>query len=412
MWVSFDKSNKINVISDTQIQVDGQVTKYIKMQAKQLIKENFVPKPASELKIALICNWNTKCGISTYSKFLAEAITPQVKEIRIFSECSDFINEPDGPNIERCWNRGEPLLSLARKVKSWNPDFIIIQHEYGLFPNAFYFMQLMQAFSNIPYVVTMHSVYKHLDKIVYSSCVKDIAVHTQQGKDVLLSHGHSGNITVISHGCVAFKETAELWNIFQNPYTIIQFGFGFAYKGVETAFKAIKHLKETDQKFQNIFYLYLLSENEHTARIHNQYYDSLTKLSEELGIENNIAITRKYQSDYIINLYLRLAKLAIFPYTHDPQNIVYASSGAIRVAMANGIPVIASSSHLFDDLEGVVPRVSGYLELAHEIDKIFSDNDYRHSLIKANLGFVQSHPWSLIAQQYLQIYQTQSIASV
>jgi len=39
--------------------------------------------------------------------------------------------------------------------------------------------------------------------------------------------------------------------------------------------------------------------------------------------------------------------------------------------MANGIPVIASDSHLFDDLEGVVPKAHDTMTLADEIAKVF-----------------------------------------
>lgn len=415
MFISFDANRVITVVSDHPISVDGETTRELnirdgkhlvgkKLPQKYTKSEDYVVKPTSELRVAIVCNWLTKCGISTYSKYLVDAIKPLVSEVRIFSEHSTSITGEDGPEVDRCWNRGECLVPLADRILDWNPDFIIIQHEYGIFPNLFYFMQLMQKLENVPYVVTLHSVYEHLDKIVYSNSIKNIVVHSKQGKEVLLKHGHNSDIHVIPHGCVAFDEVPEVWNLCHNPYTIVQFGFGFQYKGVDRALDAIHHLKTTDKKFENIFYMYLLSENEHTRHVHNEYYKTLTDKIKALDLDRNVAILRKFQTDQMLNLYLRLAKLAIFPYINNPNNTVFAASGAIRIAMANKTPVIASESHLFDDLEGVVPRPTNHLGLAKEIDEIFSNGLYRQAIVQREHDFISRTSWESAALAYLEIY--------
>lgn len=360
-------------------------------------------KPISELRIAIICNWNAKCGISTYSKYLVDAIRPKVKEVRVFSEIVPNTTAPDDETVDRCWKRGQCLLPLVEKIKAWNPDFIIIQHEYGIFPNAFYFMQMMQSLEDFPYVVTLHSVYEHLDKIVYSSCIRDMVVHSENGKKVLLAHGNTNNIHVIPHGCVRYENVEELWNIFLNPYTVIQFGFGFAYKGVDRALEAVKILKD-DPKFKDIFYVYLCSENDFTSRIHLEYYQALMKKVDELGLRENVVIIRKYQSEETLNLFLRLAKLAIFPYLNMPNNTVYAASGAIRIAMANQIPIIASDAHIFDDLEGILPRPADAQALAREIDEIFSNGEYRKGIQTRIKDFIGGNTWEISADRYLELY--------
>jgi glycosyltransferase involved in cell wall biosynthesis len=369
------------------------------------LAEGNMRKPSSELKIALICNWHTKCGISTYSSYLYDGLKPLVKDIRVFSEEGITLTAPDEDFVTRCWKRGEGLLPMVKQVLDYKPDYIMIQHEFGIFPNAFYFMQMMQKFENIPYSVTLHSVYEHLDKIVYSSCIKNIVCHTEQGKDILRANGNTNNIHVVPHGCVKFDNVQELWNICHNPYTLMQFGFGFAYKGVDRALDAIHYLKTTDEKFRNIFYIYLISENDYNNRLHLEYYESLMKKVEELNLTENVAIIRKYQTEQMINLHLRLAKLAIFPYLNNPNNTVYAASGAIRIAMANQIPVVASDAHLFDDLDGVVPRPADCIGLAKEIDSIFSDTNYRKGLTEKANAFISRNQWGDTARRYLSVYE-------
>jgi glycosyltransferase involved in cell wall biosynthesis len=202
------------------------------------------------------------------------------------------------------------------------------------------------------------------------------------------------------------EKKEELWNIFQTPYALVQFGFGFSYKGVDRVLDTIHHLKTTDKKFESIFYCYLCSENAHTSVIHTQYHSALMDKIDKLGLGDNAVIIRKFQTEQTINHYLRTAKIALFPYINDPKNKVYGASGAIRIAMSNSIPVIASNSHMFDDLDGVLPRPGGHVELAKEIDKIFSDEAYRKDLVNKADKYIKENNWDVTADRYLELAST------
>ena len=417
MYLLYDKDYIIRVISSKKASSENLFSVKVKNDRawskliyKKLPKDTIeklnikTKKPNNELRVAIICNWKDKCGISTYSQYLVNSLASKVKEIAIFSEIVEENINIKEENVFPCWERGEDLSILIESLKKYNPDFIIIQHEYGIFPNAFRFMQLMQHIDNIPYVVVMHSVYKHLDKAVYSESAKNIIVHSEEGKKVLKEMGNTNNIFVIPHGCVQLKNTSELWNICINPYTITQFGFGFAYKGVDRALRAVAHLKSTQKKYENMQYIYLCSTNSHNNGTNSEYCNKLISLAKELNISSNIVIIQKYQTEEMINLYLRLTKIAIFPYVIDSTNEVFGASGAIRIALSNKRPVIASESHLFDDLTNVVPRPASHIELANEIDKIFSSSEYRNKLVNDGSKYVNDNSWDLAANKYLQIY--------
>jgi hypothetical protein len=74
--------------------------------------------------------------------------------------------------------------------------------------------------------------------------------------------------------------------------------------------------------------------------------------------------------------------------------------------MANQIPIVASESHLFDDLEGIVPRPSNYLELATEIDKIFSNEKYKNNIVGKIDNHIKEHSWDYAAECYLNCYKS------
>jgi len=414
MYVSYDKNNVITAVSEVPFAINGQKMKQVilnkgtdphKLVGRELFTKK--KKPIKDLRVAAICNWGDACGIATYSKFLFDEIKKKVGDFHVFSEIVPE-NLPEEPNVTRCWKRGQPLSTLISNLKKYDPDFIVIQHEFGIFPKAGYFLQLLQGIDQFPYALTLHSVYEHLDKAVCTSAIKNIVVHTQEGMDVLRKTGNNNNIFVIPHGCIELppEERGELWNIFQTPFAIMQFGFGFYYKGVDTALEAVAFLKHKHpEKYKEIFYCYLCSENPHANAIHTNYYNFLMDKVRELDIVDNVAIIRKFQTEKTLNSYLRTAKLALFPYRSDPNNTVYGASGATRIAMANGIPVIAGKNHQFDDLEGVVPRAATPEELAHEIDLVFSDEKHRKSIIAKCQKYIKDNTWDKIADKYLAVYE-------
>jgi glycosyltransferase involved in cell wall biosynthesis len=413
MWVALNKKNIVAALSEHPFSMTGYSVRQLDLKEPKEKWHSLIgkklnlgdAKEVKNLRIAFVCNWNDNCGISTYSSYLVDALKTKVKELHVFSESgSDRTDDP--PYVTRCWKRGTSLKGLIDKIVEWAPDFIIIQHEFGIFPKATYFLQLLQGIEDIPYVVTMHSVYEHLDKSICTSAVKDIVVHSEEGKKVLKKLGNANNIYVVPHGCVQFndEDKTELWNIFQTPYTIVQFGFGFFYKGVDRVLDAIHYLKRSDPKFKDIFYCYLCSDNYHTSVVHTQYYDFLIKKIDELSLHDNAVIIRKFQTDQMIKNYLRTAKIAVFPYVGDPKNMVYGASGAIRIAMACGIPVIASSCHQFDDLEDVVPRPANFAELADEIDEVFSNHNHRKSILAKSEAYMAANTWGISADRYINLY--------
>jgi glycosyltransferase involved in cell wall biosynthesis len=252
----------------------------------------------------------------------------------------------------------------------------------------------------------LHSVYEHRDKTICTAALKNVICHTEAGRDCLRRLGYSGRVAVIPHGCVELAGE-ELWNIYQTPYCLVQFGFGFDYKGVEVALEALALLKgRDDRKYEDVFFTYLCSETPHTSSINSAYSRRLEIRKEELGLSENVAILRGYQSEASLYNFLQTNKIAIFPYQSDPKNVVYGASGAIRLALANRVPTIASSSPMFADLEGVVPRPSTAAELAREIDKVFSDGDYRQSLIVKASEYAKATTWKAVAAMYAREMRT------
>lgn len=359
------------------------------------------------IKLAYICNWNQQCGISTYSKFIFDELKDKVDEYKIFSEYpqNDQQRVEDDTDLIHCWKRGDNLRNLISKIKEYNPNFILIQHEWGIFPNAGYFMSFITQLKrmHIPTAVILHSVYDHPDKLIPLSILDNVIVHSVNAKNLLNKSKFRGNIFVIPHGCPDVKQYEEVWNIFQTPYLLFGYGFGFKYKGIEVAIDAIKYLKDTDPKFQNILYIYVCSESETNKGIHDNYYSILSEKVEKENLQDNVLLIKGFLEPEMLDIYLRTVKMVLFPYVSDPKGGVFGSSGAIKIAMSYNIPVIASTSHLFDDVDGYVLRANDYKELANEIDKLFSDGNYREKTINNAHEFISNNTWSISSDRYIDV---------
>lgn len=364
----------------------------------EIIRKNFI-KDLKQAKIALIGVYQIKCGVSTY----AEAIFPKIGEAfgdyKIFAESNN--SQSNDPHLIRCWQRGNPLSSLIDQIHTYDPDVILIQHEYGLFPIARYWLSFMSEMQKYKTFVTLHSVYEHKDKTICEAVIPNIIVHTLSAKQILKENKKiNGNIYVIPHFCKPCLSNDKYWNIHYSDHTIIQFGFGFKYKGWEQSLEAVTILKKD---FNDVFFTGLFSESDFSKSFHERYFYELQTMIKNNDLTDNVALIRGFQNDQILESFFRTHQVAIFPYKTDPEFEVHACSGAARSAMSFGINTIVSNVALFEDLEGICPRISNSQELSQEIKKLFLDKTLAQKQLQKQNEFLLERNLSTIVDHYLTV---------
>lgn len=415
------KRNRICVVSDNLFNNDGLEIMELPPELSHIpaadlianctiknnkIKCKNIKKPANQLKVALVSNYGTKCGIGTYSKFLYDEMIKLVGDYKLFIEYQEKydIENPQIPNdkIIACWKRGESLTELVKEIKNYDPDIILIQLEFGLFPNARYWLSLLSQLSNYRIITTMHSVFPdHKDKIVYEAAMPEIIVHLEGARNNLLHDKKvNGKVYVIPHGCYPISNQNKLWNVYKSEHTFIQQGFGFEYKNFEDSIKAVAILKE---KYPDVFFTGLFSQSDYNMIGHTIYFNKLIALIEELSIQDNVSIIRGYQSETIIDSYLRTNQVGIFPYKSVEGHMVFGSSGASRLAMSAGIPIITSSIPHFSDMPTI--KADTPEQIANELDKLFSDKKIRQLQIDKQNQFIIDNSWENVAKKYIEIFE-------
>jgi len=366
--------------------------------------------PAKKMKVALVSNWKMRCGIATYSENLWAEVIKDISDFKLFIENNDTatgpLNEIGGQTISpdkvvACWKRGQSLQELIKELKEYDPDVIWIQHEFGLWPNAMYWLSLMSQLSNYRVVVTMHSVFHHKDKTIVEAAIPEIVVHLDGAYDVLKNQKHiPGKVYVIPHGCYPCTNRERLWNFYKSEKTFMQFGFGFRYKGWENSIRATAILK---QKYPDVFFTGLFSESTHNKAEHELYYNELMELVSQLGVEENIAILRGYQSEETLDSYMRTNQATLFPYVSHPAHEVFGASGAARVAMSKGLPVVTSSVNHFSDLPTI--KADSPEEIAKALEDLFLNPTKREAQINKQISYLNDNTWENVAKRYVSLFE-------
>jgi glycosyltransferase involved in cell wall biosynthesis len=374
-----------------------------------VIKCKSFKKSASQIKLALVGNWKMRCGIATYSENLWSEVVKHVGHFKLFIEKNDIttgdiyqIGDQTLPHdqVSVCWKRGESPQQLIKELKDYDPDIIWIAHEFGLWPNAAHWLSMMNRLSNYRVIITMHSVFHHRDKTIVEAAMPEIITHLEGGRNLLKNEkGISGKVHVIPHGCYPF-DNERLWNFYKSDKTFMQFGFGFRYKGWENSIRATAILK---QKYPDVFFTGLFSESPYAKVEHQIYYNELMTLVEQLDIRDNVAILRGYQSDTALDSFLRTNQATIFPYVSHPDHEVFGVSGAARMAMSKGLPVITSSVNHFSDLPTI--KADTPEEIAQALERLFTAPEAKKLQVQRQISYLDDNTWEKVALRHIALFE-------
>lgn len=380
------------------------------IQNNQIIYRKF-KKLAKDMKVAFVSNHMMACGIATYNQNLFPEIAKYLKEFKLFIEEND---NPTGDiyqlgdqklskeQVSICWKRGQSLQKLVEELKSYSPDIILINHEFGIFPSAKYWLSLMTQLADFRVIVILHSVFRHKDKTIIEGICPEIIIHSSSAKDILKKEKQiNSKVYIVPHGCDTLQKE-RLWNFYKSNHTFLQCGFSFKYKNFEDSIKAVGLLKE---KYPDIFLTLILSTSDFAKVEHEKYYRELINLIKELNIQENVAIIKGFVSDEVMKSYFLTNKVAVFPYKSIPGHEVFGSSGIARVGMSMGMPIISSNIPHFDALPTL--RADNPEEIANHLDHLFSDKKFVEQQVKKQNTFIDENSWKKCALQYINIFENE-----
>jgi glycosyltransferase involved in cell wall biosynthesis len=360
------------------------------------------------LEINLVTTWNKKCGISTYSTFLAEELQKKVKLYITYLPTKNALN---------------PGFKILGYIVGSSHDLVHVQFEYGLFPSLKLGKRTLTAFSALPFysglamgnrrvVTTIHEprktvstggrsglIYTNLlDKVIFA--VSDlIIVHTRESKQLLKTiYGvEESKLRVVPHGSYQNpnfqdKDKSKCKLNLQDKVVVTILGFVTPKKGHDLVIPLIPYL---DRNVQIV-----IAGGPQNAQ-DEQYIGNLKKLAEQNHCTDRITFTG-YLPDFtdVINA----TDIALLPYRK------VTDSGVLHLLTAYGVPTIASDLEAFREVNDeysclMLFKNGDSPDLLVKMQELLSDQNQR-DLLKANCFVMwNATKWSSIAQKHVKLYR-------
>lgn len=316
----------------------------------------------NELDIAWISTWNVRCGIASYSANLIAAIN---SNIDIYAPRSGNLVEQDSAYIKRCWDLGGgDLLELQQNIVDRNHDAVVIQFNFGFFsPECLYDFILALRSKNIKIFIFMHSTIDPEDKpkLALLNFIKSlkycdrVLVHTPADLNRLKDYGLVANCSLFSHG-IPFYSVQSV--NFAKPlgagskylFNIASYGYFLPHKGLFELIKAVRMLIDDGINVN----LHMLNA-EYPAEISALAIKDALHLIDSLSMQRNVVLDTSYSADSDSLEKLSGMDFVVYPY----QSTGESASGAVRLGLASGSPVLVTPLPIFDDVSSVTYRLPG-----------------------------------------------------
>ena len=328
-------------------------------------------------KLAWISTWNTPCGIASYSMRLVDQIslplTVYANRRNWEEERIAAAQEPDGPNVVRCWHAGsgEDLSELQARLLQDGVEVAFIQFNYGFFE----FSALANTIdtmknAGVSVVLMMHATVdpetmpeRALSRIAQQLKRCDrLLVHGPGDLNRLKDLGLIDNVALVPHGIIEWpgadmrcvnaprpllkkKEAKD-----SKPILLMSFGFFLPHKGLSELVDTMAMLRAAGYHVR----LKMLNA-EYPAAVSQTAIAETREKIERLGLTDVIDVDTGYRSDEQCLTELAKADLILFPY----QTTGESSSAAVRHALASGAPVAVTPLEIFEDVNAAVNRLTG-----------------------------------------------------
>jgi glycosyltransferase involved in cell wall biosynthesis len=314
-----------------------------------------------------------QCGLAAYAKDLRQALMDAAPEWHVDVCAMDRDGLPYGPEV--CAEiRQDELADYGRTADALadaGVDFVLIQHEFGIFGGAD--GEYVRTFAaglrrrGVPYAVTLHTVLAEPSPR-QAAVLRDLCrgaalttVFTDSGRRLVVDAGLASpdRLAVLPHGGpVILRQpvdtralrpvvTRMLDEVADGPL-LSTFGLIRPDKGLELAIAALPEIVARHPGTR-----YLIAGASHAEVVRHsgeEYRDGLVALARRLGVERHVRFLNTFLTDAELAAVLVATDVYVTPY----RTVEQISSGALTFAVVAGCPVVSTAYRYAEDL--LAPR--------------------------------------------------------
>jgi glycosyltransferase involved in cell wall biosynthesis len=364
------------------------------------------------LRLALVTTWNERCGIATYSRYLAtELLRMPDTDLWVFAATNGQPTAPDEPWTSRPWSQDfgsgcdlAPLLDdiLRRKI-----EVVVIQFNFGFFhlPRLADLLDQLHA-RGIRTLLTLHST-QDVDKPDLRASLRDIRdslarchrllVHSPVDLVRLDIWGMAANAALFPHGLAPFSASPEEiaatrdelgWG--PRARILATFGFCLPHKGLRETIQAFASVRSRHPKLR----LLMLNAQHPNADSASEIL-ACRKLISELGLTDAVRLRTDFIPEAECLRLLAASELTVFAY----QDTAESASGAVRLALSAAPAVLCTPLPIFDDIRSFAYFAEGRDtdSLAAAIKRLIADSPNAQETNRARKHHLRQVEWQICA---------------
>jgi len=371
------------------------------------------PVMRRKLRLGWVSTYNARCGIATYSKHLLEFFDQSAFEITILADDQEAIG-PDPDNIVRLWSKGGVGLARVTNYLITNGfDAVVFQYNFDFFDFGDFANTLTDlSEAGINTFVTFHrtrdlenyrSLVSHPKVAEPLQSSSSIFVHSLEDANRLRECGVTGNVVLLAHGVIdrpTLNADAVRSLLGLSDFSPVIGTFGFLLPG--------KGLTELIHSFALILRAYpaaylLMVNADYPAPESEEQRERCLALVRLLEIEGHVRLINEFLDIEEMLLLLSACDAIVFPYQRSEES----ASGAVRLGLATGRPVLTTPLPIFSDLSEIVYQLpgTGAREIAEGILTLLDDEDRKTELLRRQRDWVQANGWPAQAARLSNIIQ-------
>lgn len=303
----------------------------------------------------------TQCGLATFSNDLVNslALSPLVADTQVVAVSPDpkQVFFPPVMAVIKKQVKSD-YRRVARLLNRFEPDVVMIQHEYGIFggPDGSYILDFVDEL-RIPYAVTLHTVLpKHSagqSRVLKKLCAKakQVLVFTSRAEELMnkaklcdaekmrvVPHGAPPEITKLSLQPIPKKTNRK------KTFLVTSFGLLAPRKGVDLTIKAISLLAKQHPEIQMVVAGDIHPEVR--RRQGAKYEEQLESLVKRHGLQLHVTFQKQFLT--IEELAELLARTELFVSAYEGKDQIV--SGALTFALAAGCACVSTPYRYAQDM--------------------------------------------------------------
>ena len=363
------------------------------------------------VRIAWVSSWGVRCGVAEYTRKLIAAMPSSDAidgHVVLADERTQVIPATDPangwPHFVTAWTIDEPAGHdrLPRAIMRQDADVVVIQHHPGLMRwNALAALLTGPALTSRTAVVTLHATHNLsvLDRRVRDEVcaalagVARIVVHTLADLHRLQDLGLADNVTLVPHGARAALPARQTGDARSSSPVIGSYGFFLPGKGIGVLISALAIVRNSWLGAR-----LKLVNADFGAEGSAMEISRCRELAASAGLSDVIDWHTEFLPDERSLDLLSSCDLIVVPTQASHES----ASGAARMALAAGPPVLVTHLPLFDDLEQSALRADDCTAdaLAQSINRLLTDRELRETLRRASSEFTARHGWDVIGKTF------------